>query len=292
MSPRPSHGWPRAAASSRSPATVGPEEPGWREAFVRLQEKGRVVFTAAVAGQVYARHGTTMDTRLIVVDRIPAEDPRRFPSSPGIAANAAELLDYVGRLVPPRAPVIDASPLPSSSVSALPVRTKAAAPPLALVNRPAPTRDVVELAYEACEWQPAEGARLTAGIYEGYVLQSLRIPDAKPHPTKLVQSAAMAAVAPPPPSYRPHVLPHLLSDLTAFCRMRRSRASSMPAKRIPAISLALIRSTEAQRPEIEILDAQQPDLAGAQPMAVGDQEQRDRAGCPAWWRATGRVRRG
>jgi hypothetical protein len=31
---------------------------------------------------------------------------------------------------------------------------------------------------------------------------------------------------------------------------------------------------EAQRPEIEILEAQQPDFAGAQPMAVGDQEQR------------------
>jgi predicted RNA methylase len=29
---------------------VGPEEPGWRDAFVRLQEKGRVLFTAAVAG--------------------------------------------------------------------------------------------------------------------------------------------------------------------------------------------------------------------------------------------------
>jgi hypothetical protein len=31
---------------------------------------------------------------------------------------------------------------------------------------------------------------------------------------------------------------------------------------------------EAQRPEIEILEAQQPDLAGAQPMAIGEQEQR------------------
>ena len=65
---------------------TGPEEPGWREAFVRLQQKARVVFTAAIAGRAYARHGTTMDTRLTVIDRIPAEDPRRFPPSPGIAA--------------------------------------------------------------------------------------------------------------------------------------------------------------------------------------------------------------
>ena len=36
-------------------------------------------------------------------------------------------------------------------------------------------------------------------------------PDARPHPTKLVQSAAMAAVAPPRPSYRPYLPPRLLS---------------------------------------------------------------------------------
>ena len=52
---------------------VGPEEPGWREGFVRLQERGgRVVFSAAISGQAYARHGTTMDTRLTVIDRVPA----------------------------------------------------------------------------------------------------------------------------------------------------------------------------------------------------------------------------
>ena len=79
------------------------------------------------------------------------------------------------------------------------------------VNRPAPAPDVAELAYETCEWTPAGSARLTASLYEGYALQSIRIPDARPHPTKLVQSAAMAAVAPPRPSYRPYLPPRLLS---------------------------------------------------------------------------------
>ncbi len=63
---------------------IGPDQPAWREAFVRLQEKGRVVFTATIAGKAYARHGTSMETRLTVIDRVPAEDPRAFPSSPGI----------------------------------------------------------------------------------------------------------------------------------------------------------------------------------------------------------------
>ena len=62
---------------------IGPDQPAWREAFVRLQQKGRVVFTATIAGRAYVRHGTTIETRLTVIDRVPAEDPRAFPSSPG-----------------------------------------------------------------------------------------------------------------------------------------------------------------------------------------------------------------
>ena len=212
---------------------IGPDQPAWREAFVRLQQKGRVVFTAALAGRAYVRHGTTIETRLTVIDRVPAEDPHAFPSSAGMAADTAELLDRVSRLVPPRPPVTGTTPpgstrgsgprakgppgqaLPAPNV--FPLRTstaprpKAPTPPLTPGNRPASTPDVAELAYETCEWTPAGSARLTASLYEGYALQSIRIPGARPHPTKLVQSAAMAAVAPPRPSYRPYLPPRLLS---------------------------------------------------------------------------------
>ncbi|RUY19838.1 methylase, partial [Mesorhizobium sp. M7A.F.Ca.US.001.04.2.1] len=58
---------------------------------------------------------------------------------------------------------------------------------------------------------PEDGGRLTDTIYEPYALQSIDIPRAKPHPTPLVQSAAMAAVAPPKPSYRP-LLPDAIID--------------------------------------------------------------------------------
>ena len=68
---------------------------------------------------------------------------------------------------------------------------------------PANDPEGVELAYETVDWTPPEGVRLSDAIYEEYALQSLRIPGAQPHPTKLVQSAAMASVAPPKPSYRP-----------------------------------------------------------------------------------------
>ena len=39
----------------------------------------------------------------------------------------------------------------------------------------------------------------------------MRIPGARPHPTRLVQSAAMASVAPPKPRYRPHLPERVLS---------------------------------------------------------------------------------
>jgi predicted RNA methylase len=193
---------------------VGPEEPGWRESFARLQEKGRVVFSAAIAGKAYARHGTTMDTRLTVIDRVPAEDPRVFPPSPGRAATPSDLLAWVARLVPPRPPVAVASPL--SDPRAFPLQTPVAArpkvSPLPPAPRSAPVPTFIELAYETRDWTPDPSARLTASLYEGYALQSVHIPGARPHPTQLVQSAAMAVVAPPRPSYRPHVPPHLIAD--------------------------------------------------------------------------------
>jgi hypothetical protein len=64
-------------------AALSPDNPAWRHGFVRLQERARLVFSAAVDGRVYARHGTTTTTRLTVFDRVPAENPQVFPMSPG-----------------------------------------------------------------------------------------------------------------------------------------------------------------------------------------------------------------
>src|SRR3546814_21113898 len=95
------------------------------------------------------------------------------------------------------------------TMAAWPVRPRAA--PI-LAPAPAVVPDAVELAYETLDWTPAEAGRLTDAIYEPYTLQSLRIAGAKPHPTPLVQSEAMASVAPPRPSYRPMLPARLLAD--------------------------------------------------------------------------------
>jgi hypothetical protein len=75
---------------------------------------------------------------------------------------------------------------------------------------------VVELSceppYEPRDWGPEGETRLTDAIYEPYALQSIRIPGAPTHPSDLVQSAAMGSVAPPKPSYRPHLPETTVSD--------------------------------------------------------------------------------
>ena len=195
-------------------ANFAPDASDWRDAFIRLQERGRVVFTAAIDGSVYARHGTTFPTRLTVIDKIAAEDATVFPASAGAAPDIATLLGWIEANVPPRLPVT----LPKVAVPAAPKTVRGYLARTA-VTRPAPVAVAdpagVELAYETVDWTPPEGAHLTEAIYEAYGLQSIRISGADAHPTKLVQSAAMASVAPPKPSYRP-MLPEnicaLLSD--------------------------------------------------------------------------------
>jgi predicted RNA methylase len=193
-------------------ASLSPDHPSWREAFVRLQERGSVVFSAAVDGRVYARHGTTVDTRLTVIDRVPADDPSCFPASPGMATDAATLLEWVTTCVPARLPVDGAVALPAPvhPVAVRPSR-RPAQQPLAVAGSSL-ERAGTELAYETVDWKPAEGGSLTEALYEGYELQSIRIVAGRPHPTRLVQSAAMASVAPPKPTYRPHLPANIVDD--------------------------------------------------------------------------------
>lgn len=75
-------------------------------------------------------------------------------------------------------------------------------------NVPGPDGEGVRL--ETKEVSKAKG-ELTDSLYEIYHPQRLKIPGAQPHPGYLVQSAAMAAVDPPVPTYQPH-LPKELID--------------------------------------------------------------------------------
>jgi hypothetical protein len=86
-------------------AGLSPENPKWRPAFERLQQQGRVVFTAAIDGRVYARHGTTAETRLTIIDKIQRPiRPIRRVAGQGPGCRDAAFLDlgsaapHTGRL--------------------------------------------------------------------------------------------------------------------------------------------------------------------------------------------------
>ena len=202
---------------------IGPDQPAWREAFVRLQQKGRVVFTATIAGQAYARHGTTIETRLTVIDRVPAEDPAAFPSSPGHGCRCR-------RIARPH--------FPSGAAAAAGDRDN-------LVARPGRVSTARGAHHSAQSSGAAARPRIGSGAgsrqapsagprFRGTGLRHLRMdarrfcavdreplrrlraaidpdPGHAAAPDQLVQSAAMAAVAPPRPSYRPYLPTRLLS---------------------------------------------------------------------------------
>ena len=188
-----------------------------RSALARLPEGGRLVaitghsfpvdklngavrFTRVVDGSVYYKHGTTFDTRLTVIDKSPeTASPPVLPR----AENAADLLAGLLEHPTPRLAVNGGIGL---GTAAKPTVGRKAAPS-ARRSRPVVSAapEAIELTYEPIAWEPAGSAALTDALYEGYALQAIHIPGAKPHPTTLVQSAAMASVAPPRPSYRPHL---------------------------------------------------------------------------------------
>ena len=218
-----------------------PGNPAWQSAFRYLDPPAQAVFSIAIDGRAYARHGTSFDTRLTVLDRLTEaerDDASPTPSfDPGDAApDAAALLAAVQARVPPRRPLVPRSgarktaggfsltPPPSTARNG-----HAAAPD----TKPTPRSDagvwgpVSELAYdipsatgqpskadtaESAATQSPQSPPPTAGSYEPWRPVTVRIPQAKPHPTPLVQSAAMAAVSHPRPAYRPKLPDNILTE--------------------------------------------------------------------------------
>ena len=189
-----------------------PENPAWTAAFARLAERGgRLTLTVPVARGVFARQGTSVATRLTVLDKhsVPSDAVQAASSAP--VETVAALLTAVELALAPR--LLAEAPSPACSSS---LRTVLAARAVSRRNAPHrplsdaskdPWSDASELAYALAEVEIAGpgflGAAASGGLYELYAPQTIHIPEARPHPTPLVESAAMASVAPPRPSYRP-----------------------------------------------------------------------------------------
>ena len=205
-------------------ANFAPDAAAWSETFSRLTESAHLVFTGAVSGGAFAKHGTSFETRISVFDKCHGGERGSIIAdfNQPMSSDAAQLIGRIVAEVPPRlemdagavAQSQPASPfrgIPSraSGPAARPLRSMAAAKTDAHVTTP----DAEDLTYTLRETADDLGtARLSDAIYETFRLQAIDIPGAAPHPTKLVQSAAMASVAPPKPSYRPKLPAAVLRD--------------------------------------------------------------------------------
>ena len=95
-----------------------PDDTAWTGAFRRLDPPACPVFSIAIDGRAYARHGTSFDTRLTVLDRFAAAEANRA-GVPGFdrhasVADAAALLAAVIAGVPPRRPIA-VQPVPDAA---------------------------------------------------------------------------------------------------------------------------------------------------------------------------------
>ena len=194
-----------------------PGDADWTDAFGRLDPPAGVVFTMAVDGRVYARRGTGFDTRLTVLDRGDRACIKVDPDDR--AATAGELLDAVIDRVPPRLKVQfrTAGAAPARDLfgnAAAPRQSKAKTTSRSKSATPAHEWEPVsELTVETGPADSATDARAAgSGPYEPWRPGAVRIPGAVTHPTPLVQSAAMAAVPHPTPSYRPMLPERVVTD--------------------------------------------------------------------------------
>lgn len=192
-------------------ASFDPQSAAWRADWLRLRASAELVCSIALPGDIYARHGTTVETRLSVLDKGVTGTVQPVIVTVDRLDEALQVvLDTCGVRIRPAVQPQPATPRPArSTVTAAP-----SSPHPAATEAFAPIRQqheqVVALTYEVIE--PPEDSALSDTLYQPYALQHIRIPDAAAHPTPLVQSAALASVAPPQPSYKPLIRDHLIRD--------------------------------------------------------------------------------
>ncbi len=205
-------------------ANFAPDAPAWAETFTRLTESAHLVFTGAVSGAAFAKHGTSFETRISVFDKCRGGELGGITADlhQPLSHDAAHLLSRITAEIPPRLELDQvptakqgrSSPFPGNPARTARTATSTSrATPATPPTNTAPQIEAADLAYSLRDaTEDGASARLSDAIYETFRLQAIDIPGAEPHPTKLVQSAAMASVAPPKPSYRPRLPATILRD--------------------------------------------------------------------------------
>ncbi len=97
----------------------------WRGAFEKLQQTSTLRASFAMRRGFFRRHGTDVESRLTVIDKVPSINPAQFPVPLPPAETLQELLALVEEHVPPR---VERFSTPSVTVVASPVEILAPRP--------------------------------------------------------------------------------------------------------------------------------------------------------------------
>lgn len=203
----------RLVAGGRLVAVVGRgmtlEARTFRDWWQRIQEQYAVRANIGVSGQAYAKYGTSFETRVLVIDKT---GPHEGSVTTGEVDAPAELIDLLADVQASRPPVEAAkvkapkqkeqrrkATLHSGDGQA--GQTPAISVPKARPATPKEAAKAVRLVPRFKARPPAAGA-LSESVFEGYEPSAV-IEGSQIHPSPLVESAAMATVDPPKPTYWP-----------------------------------------------------------------------------------------
>lgn len=190
-----------------------PENPEWEKAFTDIQKEATLILSTPLPGQAYQKHGTHMETRISVFDKIPAADPREFR---GVFHDFdLDKAFYRVQALPPRQRINAAGeieePATEAPVTEAPEETPEV--PVELIYATTEFPDAEPVNYSAKPEMAAESVEdLADSIFESYSPQRIVVEGAREHPSKLCESAAMSSVKPPMPTYKPLLPPRLITE--------------------------------------------------------------------------------
>jgi hypothetical protein len=175
-----------------------------------LTRQAGLVGRLALPARAFAKHGTGIDTGLLVLDR----------GASGLGPAVAQVADLMAAaawaVALPARPTAQARAMRAAPVGMLPRARSVARSPGGLRF----LEGAESLAYEVRSWS---GEGRDVGLYQAWQLGRIAFATARPHPTPLVESGAMASVPPPAPSYEPK----LPAGLWAEGRLSEAQAETL-----------------------------------------------------------------
>lgn len=161
------------------------------------RRRGAIVARIMLPARAFAKHGTSVDTGLLVIDRVTGEATQACPV---IACETLADAAVAASSLTPRGTAKPRKFRSASTVALLAPRARSLATPS---NKLSLLTSVCQIDYETKPWS---GEGRDVGIFQDYAVGRVAFAQSHSHPSPLVEAAAMASVPMPAPTYKP-VLP-------------------------------------------------------------------------------------